>query len=785
MLFNYFKIAIRSINKNRVYSFINILGLSIGVAACLLITLFVFHEFSFDEFHSKADRIYQITGKMNYGGQEINVTAMSSQFGPMVLQNDGGVENFVRTKAEGQAIIKRENGEPFFENRFIFADTSFFSVFSFPLLKGNYHLLSQPNKLIISARASEKYFGNQDPIGKVLTYNKESSFEIVGVAKDPPSNSSIQFDFVASFVTLGTIESEKNQYLHARASLGAYSTYLLLKGEVSKSKVEETMKKVASASVDEKYFLNPLVDQHLVMSASNSNATYLYGFLTIAITILALALINYMSLTTARASLRAKEVGVRKVIGAKRIDLSSQFFFESTLMTITAFILAFAWIEFFLPFFLESLQLTIDLSFIRGSTFISLIAFLFLVCILLSGSYPALLLSKFKPIDTLKGKVSGNGHGAWIRKGFTTTQFAASIGFIFCSLVIGKQMSFMKNQKLGLTKEMVLVVNLDPDEASHYAALKNELRHQSGIVKVASASFTLFNGGTSAFFTQTPTTHEDVFINTINVDDQFFSALDIQWKIKPAEDQLMGKIIVNESGLTKLKLAEEDLGKSLQLGSSKSEIAGVIKDFNFESLHSPVGGMAISIVPDTSGVIAKYAGAMYIRLTSKIDVGEKMKSIQTIFKRYKSNRPFDYYFLDEAFDRLFKSEEQMSKIFNAFTFIAILIACLGLLGLITFTSEVRSKEIGIRKILGANVQNIMTLLTKEYFILIIVSMAIAAPIAWWYLQNWLTHFSYKTEIAWWYIPISTFFALGFAFLTTFYQSIRSAVRNPVESLRSE
>jgi len=783
MLRNYFKMAIRAIGKkNKIYSLINILGLSIGMASSLLILLFVSHEFSFDRFHSKANRIYQVVAKVNYGGQEINAKGMSAQFGPLTLQNEASVENFVRLKEAREAIVKVDNKEPLFENKFLFSDTSFFSVFSFPLLSGNTRALAEPNKLIISQRASKKYFGDSDPIGRTITYNKNIPFEVVGVAQNPPSNSSIQFDFIASFVTLGSIESEKNQYEHEKASLGSYPTYFLLKGNVAKNKVEKSMMKLTSASIDEKYLLTPILDQHLYEQANNS---YLYGFLIIALIILSLALINYISLTTARATARAKEVGIRKVIGAQRKNLSVQFFLESTLMTVLAFLLAIVLIEVFLPVFLEKIQLTIDFKFIQSPVFIGITSGLLLICIFVSGSYPALVLSKFKPINTLKGNLSGLGQAAWLRKGLTTFQFAASIGLILCSMIILQQMDFLKNQKLGLTKDMVMVVNLDRDAASHYGALKNDLRNQSGVLKVSSASFTLFNGGTSAFFTQTPITKEDIFINTIDVDDQFFSTLDIQWKVKPEIDKLSGKYIVNETGLAKLKMTQEDLGKTISLGRFKSEITGIIKDFNFESLNAPVNGMIITVQPDSSNTIAKYGGAMYIRFEPTTQLTGKLQSVREVFKKYQGDRPFEYYFLDDAFDKLFKSEDRMSKIFNVFTFIAIFIACLGLLGLVTFTSEIRTKEIGIRKILGASAKNITVLLTKDYFVLITISMFLATPVAWWYMQKWLNGFPIKIEIQWWYVPLSTLFALTIAFITTCYQAIRCAVRNPVESLKTE
>ncbi len=786
MLHNYLKIAVRSVFKNRTYSLINILGLSLGIAVSLLILLFVAHEFSFDKFHKNSDRIYRMFSKVNYGGQTIQMIAMSSQFGPMTMQNDEGVENYVRVRNPGRILIKSEGKEASFENTFLFADSSFFNVFSFPLVAGERFSLGEAGKVIITEKAAQKYFGSNEVIGKILTYEKETPLEIVGVAKGAPSNSSIQFDFVASFPTLGIIPSEKHQYEHKLASLGYYVTYLLLKENVSKENIERTMARVAKASVDEKYSLDIFADTYLHNNmAQQTSSSYLYVFLTIAFIILVLALINYLSLTTARATLRAKEVGIRKVIGARRSNLSYQFFFESTLMTICSFVLALAFMQLLLPAFLQTLQISIQPEFVYSTNFLLIVSALFIGCIFIAGIYPALVLSRFAPIEVLKGKMSGIGKGAWVRKGFTVFQFAASIALILCVMVVHRQMEFIRHQKLGLTKEQVMVVNLNPSLTLGYQGLKDELRSQPEIMKVASATFPLYQSGTSGFFTKTPTTQEDVFIGSIGVDEEFFSTLDNEWKEKPTNPQIIGKFVVNEAGLTKLKITKDDIGKILNLGVAKSEIVGIVKDFNYESLHNGVGGLIIEVQSDTASSMAKHSGAMYIRLKGGEALPEKIQLVQKIFKKYQGERPFEYYFLDDAFDRLYKSEDRLAKIFDAFTFVAIFIASLGLLGLITFTSEVRTKEIGIRKILGASAENIMALLSKDYFILILTSVVVATPIARWYLQNWLSSFSYRIDIPWWYTLIAGGCALAIAFFTTCYQTAKSALRNPVDSLRSE
>jgi putative ABC transport system permease protein len=781
MLRNYFKIAIRSLIKNKTYSFINIVGLSVGIAVSLIIFLYVVHEFSYDKFHTKADKIYRLKCKINYGGQEINTTAMSSQFGPILKDNNPDVENYVRVRSPGRVLIQSDENHINYEEAVAFSDTSFFSTFSFPVLRGDYRLLARPSTAIITKKMALKYFGSTDVLGKKLLYNKNYLLEIVGVAKDFPSNSTFQFDFIVSFSTLGIITEEKSGYNWANASLGSIPTYIVVNNERSVSKIVASIPQFAKTSVDEKYSLEKFAGTHLGNNlGDSSNITYLYLFMAVAIIILLLALINYMNLTTARATLRAKEVGVRKVIGARQNNLAYQFYFESTFMTLLAFGLAWVWLEMLLPVFLNILQIQIDGLFLTSTWFISVAVGLLLSCVLLAGSYPAMVLSRFVPAEVLKGKASRiSGGSVWIRKGFTVVQFTASIALILVTLGIQHQLDFLRNQKIGLNKEQVMVINLDKESATQFVAMKNDLRNLSGVQQVAAASIPLFVTGHNAMFAKTPTTNEDVFIGDLTVDENFISTLGIEWLEKP-DTLTKGGYIINESALATLKISKEDIGVKL----SGLPINGIVKDFNYQSLRQKIEGMVLSIQPDSSKGFS-YGVSLYVRLDPKSNLSDKIASVLAIHKKYQGNRPFEYYFLDEAFDKLYKSEDRLSQIFNAFTVIAIVIACMGLFGLITFTAEVRNKEIGIRKVLGASVRNIFGLLSKEFFVLVLIGVAIAIPASWWYLQNWLEQFSYKTEIPWWFAVLAACSALVISFLTICTQAIKAAMGNPVESLRSE
>jgi putative ABC transport system permease protein len=782
MIKSYVKIAFRSLIKNKTHSFINIVGLSIGIAVSMIIFLYVVHEFSYDKFHTKADNIYRIICKINYGGQEIQTTSLSAQFGPMLKENNADVQNYVRVNSVGRSLMKSDEYHIQFEDKVAFSDTSFFSIFSFPILQGDYRSLTRPSTVVITEKVAIKYFGSVDAIGKIITYDKKYPLEVIAIAKDFPSNSSLQIDFVISFSTMGVIPEQKNTYHHSLASLGSIPTYVVVNNEQSVPKIISSIPKFAKTSVDEKYGVEKFVSTHLGNNIGDSSSiTYLYLFLAVAFIILALAVVNYINLTTARATLRSKEVGVRKTVGARQHHLALQFYFESTLMTTLAFCFAWIWVELSLPIFLNILQIQIDQSFLTSTWFIGVMAALFIGCILVAGSYPSIVLSKFKPVEVLKGKASRLTTGStWIRKWFTVFQFTASIALILVTLGIQRQLNFLRNQKIGLNKEQVMVANLDADYKTSYRAIKNELRNLSGVKQVAAASIPLYVTGYNALFTKTPTTNEDVFIGNMIIDENFISTLGIEWVEKPDTIAKSGYII-NEAALETLKITKSDIGIKVE----GLPINGIVKDFNFESLRQKINAMLFSIASDTSTVIAHYGASLYIRLDPKANLSDKVLAVKNLFKKYQGERPFEYYFLDDAFDQLYKTEDRLSTIFNVFTAIAIFIACLGLFGLITFTAEVRTKEIGIRKILGAGIRSIFILLSKDFIVLILVGFVLAIPLAWWYLQTWLQQFSFHTEIPWWFALVAGGSAIIISLLTICTQVVKAAVSNPVESLRSE
>lgn len=776
MLQNYLLVAFRNLVSHKLYTGINIIGLTLGVTVSILIMLFVTHEMRVDAFHENGANIVKIKAEVNYGGQIIYMTSMSAGLGPLLANASTEVKNFVRMRVPGRVVIHSDSDHKFFEDKFIFADSSFFSVFTFPILEGTKQSLDQPGKVFITPKTSKKYFGDESAIGKVLVYQNTTNLEVAGIVSPPPSNSSITFDFIASFSSLGllTDKQESKQYHSTEARTGSYPTYLLLKDAAD----AESLANSIAGMANEKYTFEPF-------RGTPSNIGYLKIFASIAALVLILALVNYMNLTTARATTRAKEIGVRKVIGASRKAISIQFYLESALLTILSFGLAYMLVSLSLPYVRRVAGLSIDTHFLSSPLFLAMVVVLLVVCVFLAGGYPAVVLSRFRPVAVLKGRQSSAGSG-WLRKGLTTFQFAVSVSLIISSLVIGEQLEFLRNQKIGMNKDQVLVVNLE-GLGSSYLAFRNEVAALSGVGNVGQASVSLFrDGGMAGFFSKTPKTNEDVFINVMTVDAGFFNTLDIQWHKQLIDSLKPGQVIINESALGELKITEDDFGENLLLGVKSSMITGIVKDFNYASLKQKISGI-VMYVADPSKVAESLGdkGSIYIRLSNAERVIAVVDQLKSIYDKHQPTAPFEYYFLDDAFNNLYQAEDRLAAIFRYFTFLAICIACLGLFGLVTFTTERRKKEIGIRTVFGASVSAILSLITKEFAWIVIVGFAVAAPLVWWAMESWLSDFPYRIALSAAMFVAGGSVVIGLALITIWLQAARAAGANPVESLRSE
>jgi len=791
MLVNYLKIAFRNLVNNKTYSLINIVGLAMGMSVSVLILVFVMHEFSYDKFHVNNTRIYRILAQIKMGGNDMQFTSFSAKLGPALKEYNPQVQDFVRVKPAYQKVVIKnpeKGGELFYEQHFLFADPSFFKVFSFKIKEGNPSaMLERPFTMVISERAARKYFGDQNALGKTLVYDGKHVMQITGIAQDPPSNSTFNFDFVASASTFPKLsEQNKNNWEEA----GIFTTYLLLDSEKSKSLVEKNIKregnKTGAFDSQANYKLESFGEIHLGNNFNDSgNSKLIYIFAGVAAVILFLALFNYMSLTTARATMRAKEVGVRKVVGARKSGLVRQFYVESVLVCSISFALAFLFVHLLrLPFY-NLLDLHIDSTFLLSPAFLGFLAALLIVSTLIAGSYPALILSGFAPLEVLKGKFTGKQNGTSVRRVFMVFQFTVSITLIVCSLVVKNQLQYMQTKKLGLYKDQVLSIPLSATMAPNYFPMRNEIREQAGVQDVTFTNAGLFKGY-NMFFLKNFTTKKDVSLAYMVVDKNFTRTLGLKWKTEPAAELWKDRnyMVLNETALKQLGMKGNPIGQRV---GDNDEVAGILKDFHFSSIQSEIKAMGLFVVNDTSNILKAPGGAgvLYVRLDPKVKLKEKVAAIGEIFNKYDREKPFEYYFLDDAFNETFKTEIRMSKMFSVFTAFAIFIACMGLFGLVTFTAEIRTKEIGIRKVLGASIGGIVVLLSKDFIKLIFLAIILAIPLAYYFMNKWLQDFTYRIQIPIWISIISSLAAIIIALLTISFQSIKAALMNPVKSLKSD
>lgn len=798
MFKNYLKIAWRNLLRQRLYSLINISGLAVGLAVCMLIMLYVAHEHSYDRFHKNADRIYKPFAQMTMNGNTMNMDQMSYASGPIIKQSQPAVEDYMRTLHYFMSSVVISNpsnpDRKFSENKLLFADAGFFNFFSFKLLSGQAsQVLSAPFSVVISQTMARKFFGNENPIGKQLTIRTDSAYtyQVTGVAENCPSNSSIEYNFVASNSGFMTTKIAKKFAGDQKVGGGLFDIYLRLRHITDTAALKRGLQLLYSDNTkgpEVKLSLFPLVDRHLKRSYDNSNFKYLTIFPLIALLILLLALFNYMSLSTARATLRAKEIGVRKVSGASRKGIAMQFYVESAVFSIISFFIGFLLCYLFKPVLCNILQLDIDNAFFFKPIILSLLLGLLCLTILIAGSYPSLVLSGFKPAITLKGKMSKQSGGVIIRKIFTTLQFSISVGLIICGIVIDRQLYFFRHTDTGVDRDNIVMIPVGSTLKS-YPAFKQEVMSLPGISKVATSRYGMFSNYDMIGISGN-TKDENIMLPFLSVDKNFLSILGLKWKYPPLQNnqlEISQKIVINELAAEKLHLPLNPVGSFIKPGPKPIEIAGVVKNFNFGSLEDEVQPLGLFITPDTAKSWALGSGGRYLfaKVTSHTNLPTVINSIQQIFRKYDKDSPFDYTFMDDAFNARYKAEDKLASIFSIFTLITITLAAMGLFGLAAFTIEQRTKEIGIRKVLGASVSSINSLLSADFLKLVLLSIILSSPIAWWAMHNWLQGFAYRISIQWWMFGSAGLLAIIVAMVTVSYHAIKAAITNPVQSLRSE
>lgn len=797
MFKNYLKIAFRNLQKQKLYSLINITGLAVGLAVCMMIMLYVTHEMTYDRFHTNAKRIYKLQANVKIGGNTMNLNYMSYASGPLVKQSQPAVDGYMRTLNYYKPVVVSNPLTPetkYIEQKVVFADPDFFNFFTFKLASGNAKdVLNKPFSVVISKDIAKKYFGDADPVGKTIRLKTDSAYtyQVTGVAENAPSNTSVEYNFVASASSLMATKETKKYMGEQRIASGSFNLFLLLKDAADTAKTRKGLQQIADkekSDFETHYKLSSIGSLHLENNwGDSSNLKYLKIFPLVAILILLLALVNYMSLTTARATLRAKEVGVRKVSGASRKTIAAQFYVESGLFTLLSFILGYLLCYAFKPWFLNVLQLKIDNSFLYSPLVLLLLFGLLLITALISGIYPSVVLSSFKPVITLKGKTSKQAGGTVVRKVFTTLQFGIAVGLIICGVIIDRQLYYLRHADTGLNRENVVMIPVGSSIGQNYQAFNKDVQALAGISNVGTSHYAMY-GGYDMLFMDGKTKDESIALPSLSVDNKFIATLGLEWKFAPTPNkQLTNKytVVINETAIKDLHLPANPVGSFIKNGSDRYEVAGVVKNFNFSSMESAIGPLGLLIASDTASAWGRVGCNLFARIKPHTNVPSIIESIQNIYKKYDQDTPFSYTFMDDAFDKQYKAEDRLASIFGTFTYITIILATLGLFGLAAFTIEQRNKEIGIRKILGASMATITTILSTDFLKLILLSVIIASPVAWYAMHNWLQNFAYRISIPVWVFLFAGAMALLTAVLTISYHAVKAALANPVKSLRSE
>ena len=788
MLFNYLKIAFRNLSRHKAFSFINIAGLAIGMACSIFILLWVKDELSYDRFHKDAESIYRITANAGDFKAAVNPAGMAAGLKAELPE----IQNIVRTSKPQSALFEVGNHK-FQEKKLYYVDSNFFEIFSFPLLKGNVNtVLQSPDGILITEDMATKYFGTEDPIGKLIRKDNAENYKVTGVLANIPSNSHIQFDFI---IPMSAIEKTDDDLRNKVWGNFNYYAYLLLNKNADPSPaglsklIGKINKIYKSHMADFKvaFHLQPLRNIHLdqplqVDLPGHGNLLYVNIFLIVAIFILAVACINFMNLATARSARRAKEVGLRKVVGAGRYQIIGQFLGESVLISLLSFIIALLLVWALLPVFNRLADKRVGIQILDAKLLFSLLA-LALVSGLVSGIYPALYLSSFKPAKVLKGKLKSMGGNLIFRNTLVVTQFIVSIILLVGTTVVYKQLHFIKDMNLGFEKRNLVYVPMSGELWNKQDAIRSELKANpltSDYSIVSDLPTDLVTGSVDVHW-EGKDPKNQVVIPSMQVDENFTRVF--QTKIlsgRSFSDYFKGdsaNYMVNEKLVQLMGMTIENaVGKPITMWGVKGQIVGVVKNFNFKSVQQTIEPLIL--------LKNKYGGNIFVR-TQPRSTEATIQKLSKICQLLNPAYPFDYAFLDEDLQNLYKGEQRVGSLFNVFAVLAIFISCLGLYGLSAFTAEQRTKEIGVRKVLGASVFNIIYLLSSNFTRMIIIAIFIAVPVSWYAVHQWLQGFAYQVDISWAVFGLSALAALMIAWITVSYESTKSAVANPVKSLRSE
>ncbi len=798
MFKNYFKTAWRNLAKKKLFSLINIAGLSVGIAGCILIGLYIFNELSYDRFHKNVARIVRATTEYTVDGAKVEVGETGSMTGPGLASAFPEIESYVRIM-NWEPYVVRRNEKTFVEKKFLFADSSFFKIFSFPLLQGDpATALDAPDKLVITKSMEKKYFGDVNAFGKILKVGGTTDYIVSGIAVDPPANSQIKFEFIASYASLPN--ANRPDWSHE-----LYATYFLLHSAsdraVLEKKIPGFMKTEGNAGFLTSndyltYHLEPLTRVHLFSHLEglepNGNIAYVYILAAVAILILCIACVNYTNIATAQSVRRTSEIAIRKVLGSGRWQLFRQFIAESFLLNLFAFLIAIALVIVILPRFNQLVERSLSIGTLLQPLSLAVMALLFFIISVTSGAYPAFILSNLKLIKILKSGFSFSGSSATLRRSLIVFQFFVSVFLIISTIIILQQMNYMRSKDLGYNKEHIIVLPVDNVMRSYFQSFKESIERVPNVLSVSCGAeeitnihwddeVTASNSGSSTPISVKASPTDIDFVKTMRLHIVAGSDYTLSdWmQLKDTNDPHTS-FMLNETLAKALGWKpEEAIGKTIYRSGSKGIVKAVVKDFNFASLHEPVRPLVIFLDSNYRHIFQTF-----IKVSGK-NLAATVKTLGNVWKKRVPHRPFEYQFLDDSFNSLYHSEQQAAQIFSLFAGLAIILACLGLFALTAYTAVQRTKEIGIRKVLGASVVNIVTMLSKDFLMLVLIALFVAIPVSWWAANSWLQSFAYRISIA----PIVFLMAGGSVILITLVtissQAIKAATAKPVKSLRTE
>ncbi len=793
---NYLKITFRNFKRQKAYTIINVAGLAVGIACCICIFVYVHYELSYDRFHAHADNIYRLVMKGDISGNPLDVALSSGPIGPTLVKDFPEVYNVVRFQHRNRTPVSYMEKQ-FLEDSIFYADTTVFDVFTFPLLNGNPETaLKNPYSAVITQETARRYFGRENPLGKVLRFNRQEEYAVTGVMEDVPENSHFDLDFLLSY---------ENLLITNRSKIESWTqfinyTYILLKEGANPQEIE---KKIPALNAEHMGFnpsdmgwnlfftLQPLKAIHLHSNLQgeikgNSDIAYAYIFSSIAFLILLLACINFMNLATARSSNRAKEVGLRKVLGAIKGKLIKQFLGESLVYSFLSLLLALVLVALALPILRSLSGYPLEVRYLEIPWLIPGVIGIALFVGLFAGIYPALVLAGFQPAKVIKGGLESAHQRRLFRNVLVAIQLAISTFLLIGTGIISKQTLFMKNKKLGFDKEHIIVLQIIDDSVRQsISAIKQELKNLPGIINVtASSHIPGWDGLAQAHLPEGFSMEDTQIMRIIHIDQDFLETLGIElvsgrsFSLQfPSDSQ--NSILINEAAAKKFGW-DNPLGKKIQqiYGNKQTKnVIGVVKDFHMSSLHNAIEPMFINnSYPEINAICVRISPG---------NITEWLESIRSVWKKVVPNAPFDYFFLDESFGKQYRVEERLSRLFSYFSLLAVFIASLGLFGMACYSAEKRTKEIGIRKVLGASASGIVLMLNRELIRLFLIANVVTWPIVYLASQKWLQNFAYRTSLGLGIFLLSTFLILIITLATVTYQAVKAALANPVDSLRYE